>query len=86
MLTVENGTQDSRQRSLTPSAATRRDDKVLAENLCVAGAKAPIDLSARLLIHASDKSPRPRYLPSANRVTDSTGGEDLSVNRASKPT
>ena len=59
MLTVEKGAQDARQRSLTRSACGR-DTKVVAENLPVAGAKAPFVLSAQLLIHASHESPPPR--------------------------
>ncbi len=56
------GGADTRQRSLTPNAAPWRDGKVLVENLHVARAKAPIDLSSRLLIHASHESPPPEVI------------------------
>jgi len=59
MLTAEKAAQDARQRSLTPSARGR-DTKVLAENLHVAGARAPFNLSSQsLLIHASHESRPP---------------------------
>jgi hypothetical protein len=51
------GAQDARQRWLTPSARGR-EQKVVAENLPVTGARAPFNLSVQsLLIHASHESP-----------------------------
>jgi hypothetical protein len=59
MLIAEKGAQDVRQRSLTPSARGC-DTNVVAENLPVAGAREPVNLSSQsLLIHASHKSPPP---------------------------
>ena len=80
MWTVEKGAQMPRQRSLTPNAASRRDGKAPARNLPVTGARAPLNLSAQLLIHASHESPHlQRYSHSVNRGADSTGGEDKFV-------
>jgi hypothetical protein len=57
MLTAEKGAQDASQRSLTPRARGC-DTNIVAENLPVAGAKAPFNLSAQsLLIHAVHEHP-----------------------------